>query len=131
MIFVGPASSVFDITTFCLMWFVFGANSPEQQSLFQSGWFVESLLSQTLIVHMIRTQKIPFIQSAAAPPVLILTTVVIAIGILIPFSPLGTSVGLQPLPPGYFPWLVATLVAYCALTQIIKTIYIGRFAKWL
>ena len=131
MVFVGPISSIFDISTFCLMWFVFGANSPEYQSLFQSGWFVESLLSQTLIVHMIRTQKIPFIQSAAAPPVLILTGVVIAIGILIPFSPLGASVGLQPLPASYFPWLVATLVGYCALTQVVKTIYIRRFAKWL
>jgi P-type Mg2+ transporter len=131
MIFIGPISSVFDITTFCLMWFVFGANSPEHQSLFQSGWFVESLLSQTLIVHMIRTQKIPFIQSAAAPPVLILTSVVIAIGILIPFSPLGVSVGLRPLPASYFLWLIATLVAYCALTQVIKTIYIRNFAKWL
>jgi Mg2+-importing ATPase len=131
MVFVGPVSSIFDITTFCLMWFVFGANSPEHQSLFQSGWFVESLLSQTLIVHMIRTQKIPFIQSAAAPPVLILTGVVIAIGILIPFSTLGASVGMQALPASYFPWLVATLVAYCALTQTIKTVYIKRFAKWL
>jgi P-type Mg2+ transporter len=131
MIFLGPVSSVFDITTFCLMWFVFGANSPEHQSLFQSGWFVESLLSQTLIVHMIRTHKIPFIQSAAAPPVLILTGVVIAMGILIPFSPLGVSVGLRPLPATYFLWLVATLVAYGALTQVIKTIYIRNFAKWL
>jgi Mg2+-importing ATPase len=131
MMFVGPASSVFDITTFCLMWFVFGANSPEHQSLFQSGWFVESLLSQTLIVHMIRTRKIPFIQSAAAPPVLILTGVVIAIGVFIPFSPLGASVGLRPLPASYFLWLVATLLAYGALTQVIKTIYVNRFAKWL
>jgi P-type Mg2+ transporter len=131
MLFVGPISSVFDITTFCLMWFVFGANSPEHQSLFQSGWFVESLLSQTLIVHMIRTQKIPFVQSAAAPPVLILTGIVIAIGIFIPFSPLGASVGLPPLPVSYFPWLVVTLLGYCVLTQIIKTIYIRRFAKWL
>jgi P-type Mg2+ transporter len=131
MIFVGPISSIFDITTFCLMWFVFGANSSAHQSLFQSGWFVESLLSQTLIVHMIRTQKIPFIQSAAAPPVLILTAIVIAIGISIPFSPLGASVGLQPLPASYFPWLVATLLAYCALTQTIKSFYIQKFAKWL
>jgi P-type Mg2+ transporter len=131
MVYVGPTSSVFDITTFCLMWFVFGANSPEHQSLFQSGWFVESLLSQTLIVHMIRTRKIPFIQSTAAPPVLILTAVIIAIGIFTPFSPLGASVGLQPLPLAYFPWLAATLIAYCALTQLIKTIYIRRFAKWL
>ena len=131
MIFVGPISSVFDITTFCLMWFVFGANSPEHQSLFQSGWFVESLLSQTLIVHMIRTQKIPFIQSTAAPPVLILTGIVMAMGIFIPFSSLGASVGLQPLPISYFAWLVATLLGYCVLTQIVKTIYIRRFAKWL
>jgi Mg2+-importing ATPase len=76
MLFVGPISSVFDITTFYLMWFVFGANSPEHQSLFQSGWFVEGLLSQTLIVHMIRTQKSPFIQSTAATPVLIPTGIV-------------------------------------------------------
>jgi Mg2+-importing ATPase len=131
MIFVGPVSSVFDITTFCLMWFVFGADSPERQALFQSGWFVESLLSQTLIVHMIRTRKIPFIQSAASPPVLLLTAAVIAVGILIPFSPLGASIGLQALPAAYFPWLVVTLVAYCALTQFIKAIYIRRFAKWL
>jgi len=131
MIFVGPISSVFDITTFCLMWFVFGANSPEHQSLFQAGWFVESLLSQTLIVHMIRTQKLPFIQSAAAPPVLILTGLVMAIGILIPFSPLGASVGLVPLPLSYFGWLAATLLGYCVLTQVIKTIYVRRFAKWL
>jgi P-type Mg2+ transporter len=113
------------------MWFVFGANSPDHQSLFQSGWFVESLLSQTLIVHMIRTQKIPFVQSAAAPPVLLLTAAVIIVGILIPFSPLGASVGLQPLPANYFPWLVATLLAYGGLTQLIKSIYIRRFAKWL
>jgi Mg2+-importing ATPase len=131
MIFVGPASSVFDITTFCLMWFVFGASSPDHQALFQSGWFVESLLSQTLIVHMIRTRKIPFLQSAAAPPVLVLTAAVIVVGILIPFSPLGASVGLQPLPPSYFAWLVATLVAYCALTQVIKWIYVRRFGTWL
>jgi Mg2+-importing ATPase len=131
MLFVGPISSVFDITTFCLMWFVFGANNPEHQSLFQSGWFVESLLSQTLIVHMIRTRRIPFIQSAASPPVLILTGVVMAIGILIPFSPLGAGIGLQPLPISYFAWLAATLLGYCVLTQLIKTIYIRRFAKWL
>lgn len=131
MIFVGPTSSVFDVTTFALMWFVFGANSVAHQSLFQSGWFVESLLSQTLIVHMIRTRKIPFIQSVAAPPVLILTAIVIGIGIFIPFSPLGASVGLQALPAGYFPWLAATLVAYCALTQVVKSVYIRRFSQWL
>jgi Mg2+-importing ATPase len=131
MIFVGPISSIFDMTTFALLWFVFGANSPEHQSLFQAGWFVEGLLSQTLIVHMIRTRKIPFIQSSASLPVMFLTATVMAIGIVIPFSPLGASVGFAPLPLSYFPWLVATLLCYCVLTQIIKTLYVRRFAKWL
>jgi P-type Mg2+ transporter len=131
MIWIGPISSIFDITTYCLMWFVFGANSPEHQSLFQSGWFIESLLSQTLIVHMIRTHKIPFIQSTASPPVLVVTAAVMAIGIFFPFSSLGASVGMQPLPLSYFAWLFATLLSYCVLTQIIKTIYIRRFGKWL
>ncbi|MBV8239726.1 MAG: magnesium-translocating P-type ATPase, partial [Hyphomicrobiales bacterium] len=124
MIWIGPISSIFDITTYCLMWFVFGANSPEHQSLFQSGWFIESLLSQTLIVHMIRTHKIPFIQSAASPPVLLVTAAVMAIGIFFPFSPLGASVGMQPLPLSYFAWLFVTLLSYCVLAQVIKTIYI-------
>jgi Mg2+-importing ATPase len=131
MIWIGPISSIFDITTYCLMWFVFGANSPEHQSLFQSGWFIESLLSQTLIVHMIRTQKIPFLQSTASVPVLLVTGVVMAIGIVFPFSSLGASVGLQPLPLSYFAWLFVTLLSYGVLTQIIKTIYIRRSGKWL
>jgi Mg2+-importing ATPase len=131
MIWIGPISSIFDITTYCLMWFVFGANSPEHQALFQSGWFIESLLSQTLIVHLIRTHKIPFIQSTASPPVLLVTAAVMAIGIVFPFSPLGASVGMQPLPLSYFGWLIATLLCYCALTQIIKTLYIRRYGKWL
>lgn len=130
MIWMGPTSSIFDITTFAVMWYVFAANSPEMQSLFQSGWFVESLLSQTLVVHMLRTRKIPFIQSTAALPVLLTTGVVCVIGILIPFSPLGAAVGLQPLPWQYFGWLVATLVSYCVVAQTAKTIYIRRFGQW-
>src|SRR3546814_2479258 len=73
MVFIGPISSIFDISTFALMWFVFAANSPEHAALFQSGWFIESLISQTLIVHMIRTRKVPFIQSRASLPVLLST----------------------------------------------------------
>lgn len=102
MVWIGPTSSIFDITTYALMWFVFAANSPEMQSLFQSGWFIEGLLSQTLVVHMLRTQKIPFIQSTAALPVMLMTGLVMALGIYVPFSPLGAVVGLQPLPWEYF-----------------------------
>ena len=131
MVFVGPISSIFDITTYCLMWFFFAANGPEHQSLFKSGWFIEGLLSQTLIVHMIRTQKIPFVQSTAALPVMLLTAAIVAIGIYIPFSSIGASIGLQPLPMSYFWWLAATLLAYGVLTQTIKRAYIRRFGKWL
>lgn len=130
MIWIGPTASIFDITTFAIMWYVFAANTPELQSLFQSGWFIEGLLSQTLVVHMLRTQKIPFIQSTATLPVLLMTGLVMALGIYIPFSPLGAMVGLQPLPWQYFPWLVATLVCYCVVAQAMKTIYIRRFGQW-
>lgn len=130
MLWIGPTSSLFDITTFYIMWHVFAANSVEHQALFQSGWFVEGLLSQTLVVHMLRTQKIPFIQSRAALPVMLATGVVMAVGICIPFSPLGHIVGLVPLPWAYFPLLVATLFGYCVVAQGMKRIYMRRFGQW-
>jgi P-type Mg2+ transporter len=110
---------------------VFGADSVEKQSLFQSGWFVVGLLTQTLIVHMIRTQHIPFIESRAATPVILLTASIMAIGIYLPFSPLGAHVGMVPLPASYFPWLAGILLSYCLLTQLIKRLYIRRFGQWL
>ncbi|WP_430615588.1 magnesium-translocating P-type ATPase [Flavobacterium sp. JP2137] len=130
MMWIGPTSSIFDITTFAVLWYIIGANSVEHQALFQSGWFVEGLLSQTLVVHLLRTQKIPFIQSTATLPVLILTGLVMCLGIYIPFSPLGTYVGLVPLPWSYFPWLVGILFSYCVLVQVFKRIYIRRFGQW-
>lgn len=131
MVWIGPVSSIFDITTFWLMWHYFGASTTAHQSLFQSGWFIEGLLSQTLIVHMIRTRRIPFVQSIAAAPVLGLTIAVIVIGMLIPFSALGAKIGMVPLPPMYFAWLALTLVSYCVLTQLMKLIYIRRYGRWL
>ncbi len=131
MIFIGPISSIFDITTYLLMWYIFSANCLEMQSLFQSGWFIEGLLSQTLIVHMIRTRRIPFIQSTASWPVMLMTFAIMIIGIIIPFTSFGASIGLQPLPWTYFPWLIGTLLCYCTLTQFIKTWYIRRFTRWL
>ncbi|UYK97522.1 magnesium-translocating P-type ATPase [Pantoea stewartii] len=130
MLWMGPTSSIFDVTTFALMWYVFGANHESAQSLFQSGWFVEGLLSQTLVVHMLRTQKIPFIQSCARLPVLLTTMGICAAGILLPFSSLGTLVGLVPLPWHYFPWLVLTLFSYCLVAQGMKMAYIKRFGRW-
>lgn len=131
MIFIGPISSIFDYAIFALMFFYFKANSPEHQSLFQSGWFIEGLLSQTLIVHMIRTRKIPFIQSWAATPVVALTSLVMVIGIIIPFSPFAAVLKLQPLPLSYFPFLIGILLSYCTLTQFIKNWYIKKFSHWL
>jgi len=131
MVLIGPISSIFDITTFLGMWYLFGANSIAHQGLFQTAWFVESLLTQTLIVHMIRTEKIPFIQSTAAPPVLILTGAIMAIGCAIPFLPFGKGAGMVPLPLGFWPFLALTLFAYCVLTQLLKQVYIRKFKEWL
>ncbi|SFB20930.1 magnesium-translocating P-type ATPase [Clostridium frigidicarnis] len=131
MLFIGPISSIFDIATYILMWYVFKANSVDMQGLFQSGWFIEGLLSQTLIIHMIRTRKIPFIQSRAATPVLILTTIIMIVGIGIPFTTFGASIGLEALPLSYFPFLIVILLAYCFLTQFIKMKYIKKFNSWL
>jgi Mg2+-importing ATPase len=131
MLCIGPISSIFDITTFWVLWHLFGANSVEQQALFQSGWFVEGLLTQTLIVHMIRTEKIPFVQSTATPVVLMTTAAVMAVGAWLPFSPLAPALHLQPLPAAYWAYVAAVLVAYCALTQAVKLVYIRLFKSWL
>ncbi|QVQ24567.1 magnesium-translocating P-type ATPase [Achromobacter deleyi] len=127
MVFFGPISSIFDIATYALMWYVFQANAPEHQTLFQSGWFVEGLLSQTLIVHMIRTRRIPFLQSRASWPLMGMTLMVVTLGLLLPFSPLAEYFQLQALPWSYFPWLVGILLSYCVLTQLLKGIWVRRY----
>jgi Mg2+-importing ATPase len=127
MVCFGPISSVFDITTYCVMWFVFSANTIAEQTLFQSGWFVVGVLTQTLIVHMIRTPKIPFIQSRASVPLLASTAVIMAVGIFIPMGPFAHYFRLQALPLTYFPILVAILLGYVTLTQLLKRVYIRRF----
>ncbi|MFI4922094.1 MAG: magnesium-translocating P-type ATPase [Burkholderiales bacterium] len=127
MFFIGPISSIFDYATFAVMWFVFAANTVGVQSLFQSGWFIEGLLSQTLIVHIIRTGKIPFIQSRATLPLLLMTLSVMAVGIYIPFSPIAHVVGLQPLPGIYFVWLAGILFGYTVLTQYVKVWFIRKY----
>lgn len=131
MIWIGPISSIFDIVTYMVMWWVFKCQGPETEALFQSGWFVEGLLSQTLIVHMIRTRKVPFVQSCASWSVMLMTFSIMAIGICVPFTSFGSSIGLVPLPWSYFPWLVCILLSYCILTQWLKTKYIRVFNRWL
>ncbi len=127
MVFFGPISSVFDILTFSLMWWVFKANTVEAQTLFQSGWFIEGLLSQTLIVHMIRTRKVPFIQSRASWPLCIMTLMVVVTGIALIYSPVAGFLQLQALPLSYFPWLIAILAGYMVLTQCVKGWFVRRY----
>ncbi|NLZ96247.1 MAG: magnesium-translocating P-type ATPase [Bacteroidales bacterium] len=131
MLYIGPTSSIFDYALFAIMFFVFKANSPDHQHLFQTGWFVLGLVSQTLIVHMIRTKKVPFIQSWASAPVVAATTLVMALGILIPFTPIAPILSMVPLPFAYFPWLIGLLVSYSLLIQVMKNWYIKKFGDWL
>jgi Mg2+-importing ATPase len=127
MVCFGPVSSLFDIATFWLMWHVFGADTPARQTLFQSGWFVEGLLSQTLIVHLIRTRRIPFLQSRAAAPLLVMTVAVMVCGVFIVMGPYADYFKMQALPASYFVWLAGILLAYVALAQGMKTIYARRY----
>ena len=138
MVFIGPISSIFDYATFGLMWFVFrcsafadAATGPAQRvhlaSLFQTGWFVESLLTQTLIVHIIRTRRIPFIESRASLPMTVTTLAVMGVGAWLPYSPFARALGLIALPPVYWLWIGSFLLTYAALTHVVKTWFIKKF----
>ncbi|MBP6926845.1 MAG: magnesium-translocating P-type ATPase [Caldisericia bacterium] len=127
IIFIGPISSIFDYLTFFVMIFVFGGlGKPE---LFRTGWFVESLLTQTLIIHVIRTNKVPFLQSRASLPLTITSIVIALAGIYLPYSPLAGALGLVGLPPLYWPIVFAMLVCYIVLTQAVKTWFIKRYPE--
>lgn len=128
---IGPISSVFDILTYALMWHVFDANVPGSQALFQTGWFVEGLLSQTLIVHMLRTRHLPFVRGVATWPLVAATATIVGVGIALPFTSLGASIGLVRLPGAYYAWLALILLEYAVAMQIGKTLYVRRFKEWL
>ena len=136
IVFIGPCSSIFDYTTFLIMLYVFGCwdvRTPESaahsQSLFQTGWFVESLITQTLIIHVIRTNRIPFLQSRASWPLLVMSFVTMLIGIAIPFTLVGEYLGFTVLPRLYWPLLGVSLLCYVLLTQAVKTWLLHR--KWI
>jgi Mg2+-importing ATPase len=126
ILFIGPISSIFDYTTFFVMLWVFRCWDPTHASLFQTGWFVESLMTQTLIIHVIRTNKIPFVQSRASLPLTLTTLSIMALGVWLPASPLAPALGLTQLPPLYWPILLLTLLCYMGLTQIIKVWLLRR-----
>ncbi len=144
MLWFGPASSVFDITTYILMYFyicplvlggAYHTLTPEAQAafvgLFQAGWFVESLWSQTLVIHTLRTPKLPFTESRASWQVLGLSSCGILAGTVLPFTAVGEALGMATLPAVYFPWLFGTLFAYMALTTFLKAIFIRRYGTLL
>ena len=134
MVIFGPTSSVFDITTFLVMWFVFGCNTasnPHLVSLFNTGWFVESLWSQTLIIHMIRTKKVPFIGSRASAPVIAMTIIAVLVGTIMPFTALGSALQMTALPGAYFGILVVTIIGYMLLCQLVKDKYIKKYGELL
>lgn len=129
ILFIGPISSLFDYTTFCVMLWVFDCWDPARASLFQTGWFVESLVTQTLIIHIIRTNKIPLIESRASWPLTLTTLAVISFGLWLPSSPLAPYLGLTRLPSMYWPLLVLTIFAYIGLTQMMKVWLLRQ--KWI
>lgn len=131
MAFMGPLSSVFDILCFAVMWWIIKANTPAMAPLFQCGWFVFGTVSQVLVIHMIRSGKIPFVQSMAAKPLLLSTTIVALAAVLVGFSALASGLDMTPLPLRFLPWLVLLLAGYCLSTQFFKAIYIRRFGEWL
>ena len=129
ILFIGPISSIFDYTTYFVMLWVFNCWDPARAPLFQTGWFVESLMTQTLIIHVIRTNRIPFIQSRASLPLMLTTLSIMAFGMWLPWSPLASALGLVRLPGLYWPILALTLLAYMGLTQAIKVWLLRK--KWI
>jgi P-type Mg2+ transporter len=127
ILFIGPISSIFDYATFFVMISIFGAWT--NAALFHTGWFVESLFTQTLIIHVIRTNKIPFLQSRASWPLIATSLAIVGVGAWLPVSPLAPALGFVRLPMGYWPILAGMLAAYVVLTQIIKTWFVRRFGE--
>lgn len=143
-LWIGPTSSIFDITTYLFLFFIicpsvcggsYSSLPPDKQvlfvALFNAGWFVESLWSQTLVIHMIRTPKIPFLESRAALPVLVMTCLAVLAGTLIPYSPLGKFIKLGHLPLDYFPWLLGTILCYMVVATLMKNAYIKKYKELL
>lgn len=144
MLWIGPTSSVFDITTYLLMYFVicpamlggsYHTLSPAQQTtfiaIFHAGWFVESLWTQTMVLHALRTPKVPFLQSRASFSMIAITTLGIAVGTIVPFTNFGRNLGMLPLPGNYWLWMFVTMVLYLALVTVVKRIYIRRYGELL
>jgi Mg2+-importing ATPase len=143
MIWFGPVSSVFDLTTYVVMFFIIcpmvagghwgdaSTNSLLFVATFNAGWFVESLWTQMLVMHMIRTEKIPFVQSRASNPVLLVTTTLLMVGTMLPFTPIASALGLSRLPFEYFGFLLVTVILYMIFINVVKKIYLKKYGELL
>jgi Mg2+-importing ATPase len=128
---MGPVSSIFDILCFAVMWWIIGADKMELAPLFHCGWFIFGTLSQVTVIHMIRTAKLPFLQSRASKPLLLSTFVMAVIALTIAFTGLAAAFNMTPLPASYIPWLAAILIGYLMSVQLAKRIYIRRHGEWM
>jgi Mg2+-importing ATPase len=131
MWYMGPLSSVFDLLCFAVLWWIIGANTAEMAPLFQAGWFVFGTVSQILVIYMIRTAKLPFIQSRPSLPLIFSTVVIALVAVFIGFSELSKGFSMMQLPIVFIPWLAALLLLYMVSTQLVKRMYIKRFTEWL
>ena len=144
MFWFGPTSSIFDIATFIVMFFwigpavmggSFGSLSTAHQAafiaLFHAAWFVASLWTQTIVIHGLRTPKVPFLQSRAARPVVLMTTLGLIVGTVLPFTTIGKDLGLHTLPWSFFVFLAATCIAYFLLVALVKKVYIHKYSELL
>jgi P-type Mg2+ transporter len=131
MVVFGPLSSIFDFAMFAVLWWIFGANTPAQAGLFQTGWFLHGMVTQTLIVLVLRTQRIPFLQSWPSPALLGSSLAAVACAVALPYLPVGEWLHFVRLPAGCFLWIVFMMASYAVLTQAVKSWYIRRFGEWL
>lgn len=129
MLVFGPLSSVFDLLTFAVLWYGFGANSVASQGLFQTGWFVVGLTTQLAILHILRTGRLPFVHSRATVPVVVATLLAAAVGLALPFSPVAGWFGFEPLPPAFLLWVVAVVLAYALAAEVTKRLYLRRLPE--
>lgn len=131
ILLIGPLSSIFDYCTFAIMYYFYHADSVNTQSLFQTGWFIESLFTQTFIIQLLRTRKIPFVQSMASSKVLITAALLLLIGTALPYTMMGKDIGMTPLPVSYYLWLLLILAGYSITVQVAKYLYIRKYRQWL
>lgn len=131
MFTLGPLSSLFDILCFAIMWWIMGANTQALSPMFQCGWFIFGTISQITIIYMIRTAKLPFVQSSPSKPLILSTMIVAVIAIVIGFTNLASGMDMMKLPLQFIPWLVLILLGYCITTQLVKSFYVKYFGDWL